>query len=184
MAPQKYDMLIRSALECGAANAALIGNEQVICSPSFREVCQGNQCGFYGRCWVCPPHIGPIEDCIAQIRQFPRGLLYQTIGTLEDSFDIEGMTAAARHHAAVSQKLHALLPNRLAGSFLHLSCGGCHLCAECTCGAGKPCRHPRQALSSLEGYGIDVYQTVRTTCLNYINGTNTVTYFGLVLFPE
>ena len=34
----------------------------------------------------------------------------------------------------------------------------------------------------MEGYGIDVYQTSKPTELKYINGQNTVTFFGIVLF--
>ena len=45
-----------------------------------------------------------------------------------------------------------------------------------------PCRAPEEALSSLEAYGINVYQTVKKTALKYINGQNTVTYFGAILF--
>ena len=37
---------------------------------------------------------------------------------------------------------------------------------------------------SLEGYGVDVYNTTKDTPLKYINGQNTVTYFGMILFSE
>lgn len=178
------EKLIQLALEAGAAKAALIRAEQVVYSESFREICEGNQCGAYGKCWVCPPDIGEIGSLIARARTFPRGLLYQTIGTLEDSFDVEGMFAAGANHAQVSMKLQKKLPHLLKEAFLHLSCGGCHLCETCAKRTGEPCRHPDYALPAMEGYGIDVYNTTRTTPLNYINGTNTVTYFGLVLFTE
>ena len=46
----------------------------------------------------------------------------------------------------------------------------------------EPCRHPDRALASLESYGMDVYNTTRSTPLQYINGANTVTYFGMVLY--
>ena len=36
----------------------------------------------------------------------------------------------------------------------------------------------------LEGYGIDVFNTTKDTPLKYINGENTVTYFGIVLLTE
>ena len=36
----------------------------------------------------------------------------------------------------------------------------------------------------MEAAGVDVYNTTRDTPLKYINGQNTVTYFGLVLFDE
>lgn len=176
--------LIQAALSAGAAKAALIGAEQIAYSESFRDICRANQCGCYGKCWVCPPEIGEIADLIARVKTYPRGLLYQTIGTLEDSFDIEGMMATGHHHALVSSRLQKKLPELLAKPFLHLGCGGCHLCETCAKRTGEPCRHPESALPAMEGYGIDVYNTTSGTTLKYINGTNTVTYFGLVLFTE
>lgn len=178
------DLLIAAALSAGADKAVCVSGEQIVCSESFRKICENNQCGCYGKCWMCPPEIGEISDLIARVRTYPRGLLYQTIGTLEDSFDIEGMFAAGKHHAKVSGNLQKQLPELLKGTFLHLGCGGCHLCERCAKRDGQPCRHPEYALPAMEGYGIDVYNTTRTTHLNYINGTNTVTYFGLVLFSE
>ena len=176
--------LVAAALTAGAAKAALIGGDQIVYSESFREICEGNQCGCYGKCWVCPPEIGEISDLIARAKAYPRGLLYQTIGTLEDSFDVEGMFAAGANHARVSCRLQDALPELLNQPFLHLGCGGCHLCDVCAKRTGEPCRHPEYALPAMEGYGIDVYNTTLATPLKYINGTNTVTYFGLVLFTE
>ena len=178
------DRLLQAALDAGAAKAALIGGEQVVYSESFRQICENNQCGCYGKCWVCPPEIGPITDLIARAKAYPKGLLYQTIGTLEDSFDVEGMFAAGANHAQVSLRLQKALPGLLDKPFLHLGCGGCHLCETCAKRTGEACRHPEYALPAMEGYGIDVYSTTRTTPLKYINGTDTVTYFGLVLFTE
>lgn len=178
------EALIQAVLEAGADKAAMIDAGQVIFSESFRAICEGNQCGCYGKCWVCPPEIGEIGDLISEAKSYSRGMLYQTIGILEDSFDVEGMFAAGANHAQVSMKLQKKLPQLLKEAFLHLSCGGCHLCETCAKRTGEPCRHPGYALPAMEGYGIDVYNTARTTPLNYINGTNTVTYFGLVLFTE
>ena len=178
------EKLIQTALDCGASKAAILHGADIVCSESFRDICRGNQCGCYGKCWVCPPEIGEIESCMARIKAYPRGLLYQTVGTLEDSFDIEGMMASGKYHAQVSSSLQQLLPELLTKPFLHLGCGGCHLCHRCAKRDDLPCRHPELALPAMEGYGIDVYNTTRATPLKYINGTNTVTYFGLVLFSE
>ena len=176
--------LLQTVLDCGAVKAACITGSQVVYSESFRDICRGNQCGCYGQCWMCPPDIGEIGDLIVQAKTYSRGVLYQTIGTLEDSFDIEGMMAAGQHHARVSSRIHLLLPSLLKNPFLHLGCGGCHLCETCAKRTGDPCRHPALALPAMEGYGIDVYNTTRSSALKYINGTNTVTYFGLILFSE
>lgn len=133
---------------------------------------------------MCPPEIGEISSLIAQACSYPQGLLYQTVGTLEDSFDIEGMFASGAEHACVSQRLQKEADLLITNPFLHLSCGGCHLCPVCAKKTGDPCRHPRQALPPLEGYGVDVYRTAAAAGLPYIHGPNTVTYFGMILFSE
>ena len=47
--------LIRTALEAGATKATIIDQSQIVLSESFRKICESNQCGGYGRCWMCPP---------------------------------------------------------------------------------------------------------------------------------
>ena len=176
--------LIDAALAAGAAKATVIDGSQIVVSEEFRGICQSNQCGSYDRCWMCPPHIGPIGELMEQVRSYPKGLLYQTIGEIEDSYDIEGMFEASARHAQVSQRLQGVAASLIENPFLHLTCGGCHLCQTCAKRSGDPCRFPDKALPSLEGYGVDVYNTTKDTPLKYINGQNTVTYFGMILFSE
>lgn len=176
------EAMIEAAIACGAAKAQVIPLSQVATSAEFRKVCQSNGCGNYGRCWMCPPSVGDIEDLMARLHAYDQGLLYQTIARIEDSFDIEGMLRAGDEHAQVSQRIQAALASRLAGPCLHLTCGGCRLCEVCAKRDDQPCRHPDRALPSLESYGVDVYQTVKNTQLRYVNGLNTVTYFGMLLF--
>lgn len=172
--------LIQAALQAGADQAVIIPVEQVVLNAEFRKSCQHNGCGVYGRCWMCPPYVGDIEQLMDKVRSYRYGLMYQSISPLEDSFDIEGMSSAAQHHVHISHRLEnsGVLPQ----PHLHLSCGGCRVCTRCAAADGQPCRHPEQAMSSLEAYGIDVYQTTQNTPLKYINGANTVTYFGIVLY--
>lgn len=172
--------LIDAALQAGAAKATVIPVEQIVLSADFFKICQSNGCGNFGQCWMCPPELGDIESLMAQVKSYSHGLLYQSIHEIEDSFDIEGMIDAGRLHAQLSQKLEqdASLPQKR----LHLSCGGCRLCERCAKRDNLPCRHPDKALASMEGYGIDVYRTTKDTELKYINGPDTVTFFGIVLF--
>ena len=176
-----HNDLIRPALAAGARKAAIIRTEDIVVSSVFRDICAGTACGKYGRCWMCPPDVGEIGELMARLRTYRHGLLYQTIHTIEDSFDIEGMGEASREHARVSQRVNDALKPLLPGC-LHLSCGGCNLCERCAKLDGEPCRFPDKALPPMEGYGIDVYQTTKPTELKYINGQNTVTFFGIVLF--
>lgn len=176
------DALIRAALEAGAAGAVVIPVSSIVLSAQFRQICEANQCGGYDRCWMCPPHLPPIEDAMAQIRRFSHALWYQSVSPLDDSFDIEGMFAAGHQHALLSQRIRDAVTPLIGENTLHLGCGGCHLCPACAKIEGKPCRLPQRAIPSLEGYGVDVYNTTKDTPLPYISGQNTVTYFGAVLF--
>lgn len=173
--------LIRLAMASGAKDAALIKTEDIVLSSVFRDICEQNTCGKYGRCWMCPPDIGDIHRLMAEVRAYRQGLLYRTVHSIEDSFDIEGMGEAAARHAQVSQRVGAAL-GPLLPDCLHLSCGGCHLCERCARLDDRPCRMPERALPPMEGYGIDVYQTALPAGLSYNSGPNTVTFFGLVLF--
>ena len=172
--------MIDAALAQGAAKAAVIPAAEIVLSAEFRSICEGNGCGRYNRCWVCPPHAGEIGALMDQVRSYRHGLLYQAIGELEDSFDIEGMLDAGKRHAQLSQRIERC--GALPAEHLHLTCGGCRLCERCAKVDDEPCRHPDRALSSMEAYGIDVYQTTKNTPLKYINGPDTVTFFGIVLF--
>lgn len=172
------------ALESGATKAILISQDSIVLSREFADICRQNSCGNYGRCWMCPPDIGDIDGLMERVRGYSTGLLYQTVSDLEDSFDIEGMSAAAKRHAQVSQRIQAAARPLLEGDVFHMSCGGCNLCERCAKRDGEPCRFPERALPPMEGAGVDVYNTVKDTPLKYINGQNTVTYFGLLLFNE
>lgn len=178
------DKLIQAALDCGATKATVIPIEQVITNAVFRDICASNACGGYGQCWMCPPDVGDIHEMMAEVREYRYGLLYQNISELEDSFDIEGMSEAGANHAKMSRVLDPLLPSLVNGKYLHLSSGGCRYCERCAKRDNEPCRFPDHAMTSLEAYGIDVYNTTKDTPLKYINGPDTVTFFGMVLFTE
>lgn len=178
------ERLIETALDCGAAAAAIVEQENIVLNPAFRAMCEEDRCGLFGRCYMCPPDIGPIEELMAQVRSYEKGLLYQTVRPLEDSFDIDGMRSAKELHTQVSQRVLDALRPVLGKAALHLTCGGCGLCSQCAKQMNLPCFHRSRALPSLESYGIDVYNTTRSTALQYVNGPNTVTYFGFVLFSD
>lgn len=176
--------LLAAVLAGGACHAAMVDASRIVLSADFREMCRTGRCGGYDRCWMCPPHIGEIHDLMDRVRQFPQAVLYQTIGTLEGRYDIDGMFEAGAAHARVSQQIQSAVKPLLRSPFLHLTCGGCHLCRTCAKVTGEPCRFPDKALGSMEGYGIDVCQTAAATPLRYSNGRDTVTYFGMILFSE
>lgn len=169
-------------VEEAGCKAACLKAEDVVTSASFLDVCVSNACGKYGRCWQCPPDTGDIFENIKKLYSFTDAVLYQDISAIEDSFDVEGMAKAAKFHSGAGQIIEKRLPGIINGEYLHLSCGGCNICESCAKEENKPCRFPKTALPAMEAYGIDVYNTTKATPLLYINGQNTVTYFGIILY--
>ena len=178
------EKVIQAALDAGAFKAAVIPRSEIVLSASFWDVCKSNSCGNFGKCWVCPPDAGEIGALMEKVRSFEYGLLYQSVAKIEDSFDFEGMQAGAAEHAQISQRVQGSVAGMLPKNIFHLSGGGCHLCETCAKREEMPCVYPDKALLPMEACGIDVYSTAKETGLKYINGQNTVTYFGIILFSE
>lgn len=160
---------------------AVVDTAQIRFDTMFRELCQKNTCGFYGACWTCPPDAGSIEELIEQAKRHTHTLVFQTVHPLEDSFDIEGMHEASVKHNRLVQAVNSAARAEHPGCLV-LGAGTCGVCARCTKPDGEPCRFPEKAVVSLEACGIDVAQLAKAAGLKYINGANTVTYFGAVLF--
>lgn len=119
-----------------------------------------------------------------EAKSYQKALVYQTVGTLEDSYDFEGMMEAARLHNELSRALAKWFATLPFAKKLHLGAGGCHMCGVCAKRTNEPCRHPELAMPSLETYGINVSELAASSGMKYINGQNTVTYFGALLFCE
>ncbi len=176
--------LMNAALSLGATRAACLPVKDVVLSASFRDICASNACGFFDKCYMCPPDVGDIHELMARIGTYDCAVLYQSVHALEDSYDYEGMVEAGARHCALSQALEKELRARGEKNYLHLSAGGCRVCKTCMKRENQPCRFPDKAMASLESYGIDVYNTAKNANLKYVNGQNTVTYFGMVLWRE
>ena len=64
-----HEELIRLALENGATKATIITQDQIVTSATFRDICATNACGIYGKCWMCPPDVGDIEELMAKVKK-------------------------------------------------------------------------------------------------------------------
>ncbi len=170
------------AIDAGATRAKVIEADTIKSDKAFRDMCAANSCGMYGKCHMCPPDIGEIDVMMNELKTYKHALVYQLVSPLEDSFDFEGMMTAKKHMYRLSQKIRTEFDGINTKTVLHLGAGGCGACASCAKQEDKPCRNPSLAMSSLEAYGIDVSQLAAVADMKYINGANTVTYFGAVLF--
>ena len=177
-----FDRLTDLVLSLGAFRASVIPVEGIETDASFRDMCAANYCGNYGRNWKCPPDAGDIHELMAELRTYSFALVYQTVSDLEDSFDFEGMMEAGARHNQLMVELRRRLDDEPLPRVLHLGAGGCRMCEVCGKRTGEPCRHPDLAVASLETYGVNVSKLATAAGMKYINGQDTVTYFGAVLF--
>jgi len=166
--------------EIGIFQYGLIHTKQIIFSDEVRSLCEGNVCRNYGTTWACPPAVGTIDECKDKILEYDMAMVFNAKYDLEDSFDYESMLFGHKEFKKVCDKLADLIKENTM-EFLLLSNEGCIRCSDCTY-PHDPCRFPEKLFPSVEGYGIMVDALARSANINYINGENTVTYFGLLLY--
>lgn len=165
----------------GFDNVKKISTELLPFQPSLIELCEMNTCGNYGKNYKCPPYVGKTEELIKEAKKYKKALVFQKIYSIEDSFDIEGMTFANNDFSRCVQQINNFCKEILE-AYLVLGAGGCRLCKVCGVITNEPCRFPSDAVASLESYGIFVSELATVCEMKYINGVNTVTYFGAVLY--
>ncbi len=174
-------MKVEEYLKSSQIRFAFVDAARVVFDPYCRVLCERNACGYYGKCWVCPPDAGPIGGLIEKTKAYRRVLVFQSVHPIEDAFDIESMHEAGVRHNRIVRAVRELAQTEYRESFA-LGSGACGVCPVCAKREGKPCRFPLQAVVSLEACGVNVSALAKTAGLDCSNGENTVTFFGAVFF--
>ncbi len=169
--------LAKTVADKFSINAAVIDVDKINFMPELRKACEANACGKYGKNHTCPPHVGEINELISKAKTYEKAIVMQKIYPLEDSYDFEGMMVGGADFAKCLWEITDMASEKLDAPMI-LGCGGCDYCEKCTAPDKEPCRFPDKARASLESYGIQVSQLAQTAGMKYINGQNTVTYFG------
>ena len=168
------------AKEYGFSKVVEMEVSSVQLNPEVRAMCATNKCKMYDTNWACPPGCGTLAECEAKVAKYQHGILIQTTGELEDSFDFEGMEEIKEKHDLnlknFVEKLYSLEID-----MMPLGDGCCQICKDCTYPDGE-CRFPKKAFSSMEAFGILVSDFCKSNQVEYYYGPNTLTYVGCVLF--
>lgn len=159
---------------------AVVNSEDVSFEQAVLDACHQNYCGRYGKSWTCPPGGGDPAVIQAKLKEYGSVFIFTTKTDIEDSFDIEGMSAAHKIHDGLTRRVHDFCS---AYDCILLGAGSCTFCEKCTY-PDAPCRFPDKAIRSVESVGINVMALSRKAGINYINGQNTVTYFSAVFFDR
>lgn len=145
----------RRALEGGATDVKQIHPCSVVTSEWVRWKCQFG-CPEYGRGYCCPPDTKTPQQTRALLDCYHRAIL----------FHVEAPRSSERNKKW--KPYLDMLIDLEAGMFkdgyykaLVLLSGPCRLCKQCAKQNGAPCSFGFRARPSMEGSGIDVYQTAR-----------------------
>ena len=81
--------LIKDAKErFGFEEAGALNVEALEFLPEVRQMCAADRCRSFNRNWSCPPGCGTLEEIAERVKPYTRGILVQSIGQLEDEFDV------------------------------------------------------------------------------------------------
>ena len=175
--------IINGIKNLGVSTATVFPAGDIKFENIYRDMCKDNLCGRYGRNYKCPPFIGEPEDLKNEVLSYDTVILIQTIYPLEDSYDFEGMNEGNKIHSENIDKTREYIINNLSfEKMLVLGAGGCSICPKCGMIDGQvPCRFPDKAISSVEGYCMNVADMTNSHGLKYINGEDTVSYVAVFL---
>jgi predicted metal-binding protein len=143
------------AIEAGATHAKQIHPSSVVTAPWVRLKCQFG-CPGYGRGHCCPPHTPTAPETRAILDCYQRAILFHIEIPL-----MEGKGKDYQKYLDTLVQLEGeMFKDQYYRAFLFLA-GPCRQCKKCGAVEGKPCASPGKARPSMEGCGIDVYQTAR-----------------------
>jgi len=174
-----YKYLEKIAEECGFTYMAELDPGTIVLHEEVRQMCADNTCQQYGRCWSCPPGCGTLDECRKEVAEYKKGILVQTVGDIEDSFDFEAIKDVAELHKKNFTAMLSIL-RQTTGQMLPLGAGCCTRCAKCTY-PDAPCRFPDQMVSSMEAYGILVVDVCKANHLEYYYGSDKIAYTSCFL---
>jgi predicted metal-binding protein len=144
------------AVELGADRAAIVSPATVVTAEWVRLKCLYG-CDGPGEYRCCPPNVPPVETTRCLLDSYSRAVL---LGA--------GPFTGGDDSAANSLRLNDAATDLERDLFLAgfhkawtMGSGPCDRCDPCV--LDEPCTFPERARPSMEGCGVDVFTTVRTT---------------------
>jgi predicted metal-binding protein len=174
-----YETLQRQACDAGFTHSGALDVSTLQFLQEVRDMCSADKCNKYDKSWACPPACGTLGEMREKVAAYSKGLIVQTVGELEDSYDWDGIQDAAKKQgetfASLWKTLKKTYPNLLA-----MGAGGCAKCETCTY-PDAPCRFPDEVAASMEACGLVVSRVCADNGVKYNYGPNTIAYTGCFL---
>lgn len=144
------------AVAAGATQALVIEPSCIVTAPWVRWKCQFG-CRDYNKNFCCPPHTPTPKQTRQVLDSYNRAILFHLQWTKGKQSGKE-ITKYFNNVVAMEKEL---FQDGFYRAFSMLA-GPCILCrgSQCALLENEPCRFPEKARPSMEGCGIDVFQTV------------------------
>ena len=168
------------ALECGFTLAEPMDPATLEFMEDVRSMCAADRCRSYNHSWACPPACGELSLWRERASKYNRGLIMQTVGEREDSYDFEAMMEIA---ARCDKNFYRLVDALNGADVLAMSAGTCTRCEKCTY-PDAPCRFPDRLYPSMEACGLFVSKVCKDNGVPYYYGEEKMAYTCCLLYNE
>lgn len=149
-------------------------------SERIRHICK-SECPMYDKTWACPPAVGEVAQCQEKCLSYQNCLVIGTIVEVEDATDIEKTLLTRSDHEKLTNQVRDLMREQGVQPYI-LSTEACAICERCAWLDGLPCRMPGKMHPCVESHGINIIPTLEKNGLDFIYGTNLVTWYSLLFF--
>ncbi len=158
--------LIELAYELGASNAAILSSSQIEIRDPLALKCSQPRCANYAQSYSCPPYVSGPAGFRELVKQLPDALVVRLIVPATMLLSWERFELGRVHHELVARLEQAAseLGYEDSRAFAGGSCKElfCQEHLSCQRFSGGACRHPDLARPSLSGYGVDVFNLLRS----------------------
>ena len=135
---------------------------------------------MYNTTWACPPAVGTIEECREKVMRFKEGLMIATITEVSDIANIAETLSTRAPHEKITHEITAIVREK-ASETLTLSTEACAQCEKCSYPCAM-CRHPDRMFPCVESYCILVTDLAERHGIDFLAGSNLVTWFSLIFY--
>lgn len=177
-----FQKLASTAEACGFTHCAPLDIQTLEFLQDVRDMCSADKCNRYDKSWACPPACGTLEEMRTRVKDYSYGVLVQTVGDIEDSYDWDGIQDAAKHQAESFGRMWDVLDKDYASIFA-MGTGGCTKCETCSY-PDAPCRFPERMAPSMEACGLYVSKVCTDNKLAYNYGAGKIAYTACFLLKE
>ncbi len=160
---------------------AFLDTKEILFLEEVRHICE-TECPRYGSSWSCPPAVGTVAECQERCGRYTGAFVFTTVAEGVDPGNFDAMLATRMEHEEITRQIRDLF-RESCEDVLALSTESCSICEKCTY-PDAPCRNPDRMFPCVESYGILVTDLAEKSGITFLNGSDVVTWFSLILYRD